>query len=67
MYFFLANMLNKFHLLKYSLVVILTFVGLKLMAANYIHLAEWISLVVIALSLTGGIVASLVFKKKEEL
>ena len=67
MYFFLANMLKKFSLLKYSLVVILSFVGLKLMLSNYIHFPEWISLLVISLSLTGGIVASLVFKKEEEL
>ncbi len=59
MYFFLSNMLEKFHYLKYSLVVILTFVGVKLILAHYLHLPEWVSLSVIALSLTGGIIASL--------
>ena len=66
MYFFLANMLGKFSYLEYSLVIILTFVGLKLMFSHYIHLPEWVSLTVIGASLLGGIVASLIFQKKEE-
>lgn len=66
MYFFLANMLGKFSYLEYSLVIILTFVGLKLMFSHYIHLPEWVSLTVIGVSLLGGIVASLIFQKKEE-
>ena len=67
MYFFLANMLDKFYFLKYSLVIILSFVGLKLVLSSYLHLEEWISLLVIILSLLGGVLASLAFPKKEKL
>jgi tellurite resistance protein TerC len=59
MYFFLANMLEKFDNLKYSLVAILSFVGVKLILAHHVHFPEWVSLAFIALSLMFGIVFSL--------
>lgn len=59
MYFFLANMLAKFHYLKYSLVVILVFVGVKMLLSHVIHLPEWLSLGVIASSLGLGVVVSM--------
>jgi tellurite resistance protein TerC len=59
MYFFLSNMLEKFHHLKYSLIAILTFVGIKLILAHHIKFPEWISLSFIALSLFIGIIVSL--------
>jgi tellurite resistance protein TerC len=59
MYFFLSNMLSRFHYLKYSLIVILTFVGIKLILAHHFKFPEWISLSVIAISLLGGIFVSI--------
>ena len=59
MYFFLANMLEKFAYLEYSLIAILTFVGIKMLAHDYIHLPEWASLLFIAMSLLGGVLFSL--------
>jgi tellurite resistance protein TerC len=59
MYFFLANMLEKFSYLEYSLIAILTFVGIKMLAHDYIELPEWTSLGFIALSLLVGIFYSL--------
>ena len=59
MYFFLSNMLDRFHYLEYSLVAILTFVGLKMLALHYVHLPEWASLGFIVLALSIGIIASL--------
>ena len=59
MYFFLANMLAKFSYLEYSLIAILTFVGLKMLLHDYIEIPEWVSLAFIALSLIAGIVVSL--------
>lgn len=66
MFFFLANMLEKFKYLEYSLVVILSFIGLKMLFHNYIHLSEWVSLSIIALCLVLGIVYSLYRSKNEE-
>ena len=59
MYFFLANMLNKFSKLEYSLIAILSFVGIKMLLHDYIEIPEWASLAFIALSLVGGVLASL--------
>jgi tellurite resistance protein TerC len=59
MYFFLSNMLERFQALKYSLIAILTFVGVKLILANHVHFPEWLSLSFIGLSLAIGIVISL--------
>jgi len=59
MYFFLANMLQRFYYLKYSVFAILIFVGVKLLLIHYVHIPEWISLGFIALSLLAGILISL--------
>lgn len=59
MYFFLSNMLAKFHYLKYSLIAILTFVGVKLILAHHFKFPEWFSLTVIAISLLAGILVSI--------
>jgi tellurite resistance protein TerC len=59
MYFFLANMLEKFAHLEYSLIAILSFVGLKMLLHDYIHLPEWASLAFIAVALIVGIVVSI--------
>lgn len=59
MYFFLANMLDRFHYLKYSLVVILVFVGIKMLLSHIVHMPEWLSLGVIASSLAAGVWASM--------
>ena len=65
MYFFLANMLERFSYLEYSLIAILTFVGLKMLLHDFIELPEWVSLAFIAVSLISGIVVSLKMNKEE--
>lgn len=59
LYFVLSAMINKFTLLKYSLALILVFVGVKMLLHQVWHPAEWLSLVVIFGLLAGGIVVSL--------
>ncbi len=63
MYFFLSNMLVKFYYLKYSLIAILSFVGVKLILMHYYKFPEWLSLSFIALSLLIGILVSLKLTK----
>lgn len=58
MYFFLANMLEKFSYLEYSLIAILTFVGVKMLIHDYFQFPEWASLGFIALSLLVGVFVS---------
>ncbi|MBK8546341.1 MAG: TerC family protein [Saprospiraceae bacterium] len=62
MYFFVANMLDSFHYLKYSLTVILIYVGIKLVLANHYHLPLGLSLGIIALSLIAGVYFSIRYK-----
>src|SRR5690554_4096353 len=68
MYFFLANVIDKFAYLKYSLTAILVFVGIKMLLHGYLKknemdLPEWLSLSVIVSSLAAGILYSL-YKNK---
>ena len=67
MYFFLANMLEKFSHLEYSLIAILSFVGLKMMLHDFIELPEWFSLAFIAFALISGILFSINANRKEAL
>ena len=66
MYFFVANMLDSFHYLKYSLTVILLYVGVKLILANHYHLSIGLSLSVILVSVIAGVLLSLKYKKEHE-
>ncbi len=60
MYFFLANMLQKFEYLEYSICAILLFVGVKMLVPKeYLEIPEWASLGFICLSLLTGIMVSL--------
>jgi len=65
MYFLVSRMLEKFRFINYSLVVILAFVGLKMLFSHQIELPEWLSLVVISVALLVGILASLLIKEKK--
>lgn len=73
LYFALADLLGRFHLLKYSLVIILAFVGAKMLFEDFLphgHNAKVIvnvvSFAVIVLTLVGGVVASFLFPDKHE-
>ena len=64
MYFLISRMLEKFRFINYSLVVILAFVGLKMLFSHQIHPPEWVSLTVISIALISGVVASLAIPEK---
>lgn len=65
LYFALADLLNKFRFLKYSLVAVLAFVGVKMLVHAWIEISPLISLTVIGIVLTAGIVASLRYPEPE--
>ena len=64
LYFLLASVIEKFHLLKYGLAIILTFVGLKMIAEAWIHVPIVVSLAVILGVLGLSVVASLIWPAK---
>jgi tellurite resistance protein TerC len=63
MYFLISRMLQKFRFINYSLVVILAYVGLKMLFSHHVEIPEWLSLTVIAVSLIGGVLASILIKE----
>ena len=69
LYFMLAGAVNKFHLLKYGLGVVLMFVGLKMVWLDSAFGGKFpigISLGIIAGVITASIVFSLVFPKSDD-
>lgn len=65
LYFLLANMLDRFSYLKYSMMGILFFIGVKMvLLPSHIHIPELASLLTIAGLLLGGILASLWQERK---
>ena len=59
LFFLLAHVVTKFHLLKYGLAVILTFVGVKMIIESWVHIPILLSLAVVLGVLLISIVASL--------
>lgn len=68
LYFLLANVIDKFHYLKYGLAAVLGFIGVKMVIKEWFDIPTLISLVVVAILLASSVVASLMWpaKKKEE-
>ena len=68
MFFLLVNIIEKFHYLKVGLAVLLAFIGLKMLGANYVDrigLTTGNSLLIILAILVISVVASLMFPKKK--
>ncbi len=66
LYFLLAGSIEKLHLLKYGLAVVLGFVGAKmLLEAIHFEIPIWVSLTVILVVLTATTVLSFKFPPKE--
>lgn len=59
LYFVLASLLGMFHYLNHALVVILFYVGVKMLVSHVLPIPSWVSLVVIAVSLIVGVLASI--------
>lgn len=66
MFFLIVGLLEKVRFINYSLVVILGFVGLKMLLSDVIEIPSWISLIIIVLALAGGILASTFIKSKDD-
>jgi tellurite resistance protein TerC len=67
MFFLLINIIDKFHYLKIGLAALLAFIGLKMLAGDYVDkigLTTTNSLLIILAILAISVAASLVFPKK---
>jgi len=66
LYFFLADLKDRFRYLTHGLSIVLVFVGVKLLLSPWIHLPAWTSLVVIAGVLGASIAFSLLRSRRDE-
>ncbi|MES2107003.1 MAG: hypothetical protein V4634_23510, partial [Pseudomonadota bacterium] len=65
LYFLLADMAERFHLLKFGLALVLMFVGIKMLVVHWLHIPTAISLLVIGGILASSIAASLIATRPE--
>jgi tellurite resistance protein TerC len=73
LYFALADLMGRCHLLKYSLVIILALVGAKMVLEKHLippgdtaeGIVNVVSFAIIVITLIGGIIASFMFPEKE--
>lgn len=65
LYFALAAMLGMFRFLKNALVVVLAFVGVKMLISSFVELPSWTSLVVVFAMIGAGIAASVLIPPKK--
>jgi tellurite resistance protein TerC len=66
LFFLLASVVTKFHLLKYGLAVILTFVGAKMLLEHWIHIPIMLSLGIVLSVLAASIIASLIWPHAQQ-
>ena len=64
MFFLLADMAERCHLLRYGLATVLSFIGAKLLLLPWLHIPVTVSLAVVFVVITASVVASLLFPKK---
>ncbi len=65
LYFALEAVINRFRYLKVSLVIVLGFIGLKMLLSWLVHIEPVHSLIVVMFTLTVGLVASIVRNRLE--
>jgi tellurite resistance protein TerC len=66
LYFLLSGVVQKFVYLRYALAFILAFVGVKILSESFLHIPNFVSLLVIASALAISIFASLKLAPSEE-
>ncbi|MBZ0094628.1 MAG: TerC family protein [Sulfuricella sp.] len=60
LYFLLADVADRFHLLKYGLAMVLTFIGAKMLIDPWVHVPVAASLAVVAVLIGASVIASLI-------
>jgi tellurite resistance protein TerC len=67
LYFLLSGMVQKFYYLKIGLAIVLTFIGIKMLIREFIHLPIEISLLVVAGTLGASVLASILWPKATDM
>jgi len=66
LYFLMADVADRFHLLKYGLAMVLTFIGTKMLIAPWYHVPVSASLAIVAVLISASVIASLIATRKRE-
>lgn len=66
LYFLLADVADRFHLLKYGLAMVLVFIGSKMLIAPWYHVPVQASLAVIAVLIGASVAASLIASRERQ-
>lgn len=64
LYFLLADVADRFHLLKYGLAMVLTFIGAKMLIMPWYHVPVGASLAIVAVLIGTSVIASLIATRK---
>jgi len=64
LYFLLADVADRFHLLKYGLALVLTFIGTKMLIMPWYHVPVTASLSIVAVLIGSSVIASLIATRK---
>ncbi len=64
LYFLMADVADRFHLLKYGLAMVLTFIGTKMLIVPWYHVPVAASLIIVAVLIGTSVVASLIATRK---
>jgi tellurite resistance protein TerC len=64
LYFLLADVADRFHLLKYGLAMVLAFIGAKMLITPWYHVPVTASLAIVAVLIGVSVVASLIATRK---
>jgi len=65
LYFLLADVADRFHLLKYGLAMVLTFIGAKMLIAPWYHMPVQASLAIVAVLMGASVIASLIATRNQ--
>ncbi|MDO8988417.1 MAG: DUF475 domain-containing protein, partial [Sideroxyarcus sp.] len=65
LYFLLADVADRFHLLKYGLALVLAFIGSKMLIAPWYHVPVQASLLIVAVLIATSVVASLIATRRK--
>jgi tellurite resistance protein TerC len=64
LYFLMADVADRFHLLKYGLAMVLTFIGVKMLIVPWVHVPVAASLAIVAVLIGASVIASLIATRK---
>ena len=64
LFFLLRGAASKFDFLQQGIAIVLIFIGVKMLIANWVHIPVWVSLLMIIFCISGSIVYSIYHKRK---